>query len=65
MQYALDPLGTGAAMTNVALKIIEEWTLEKPIEALLFDSTASNTAMGSNTDVANCSVLYFVGFCRI
>ena len=30
-------------MTNVAVKIIEEWTLEKPIEALSFDSTASNT----------------------
>jgi len=34
--------GTGAAMANATVQIIREWKVEKYVEALSFDTTASN-----------------------
>jgi len=39
--------GTGSAMANVTVQIIREWMVEKYVEALSFDTTASNTGIHS------------------
>jgi len=39
--------GTGTAMANVTVQIIREWNLEKYVEALSFDTIASNMGIHS------------------
>jgi len=39
------PAATGTAMAHATIQIIREWHLEDRIEALCFDTTASNTGI--------------------
>jgi hypothetical protein len=41
------PSSTGAAMANETVRVIREWKLEERVEALSFDTTASNTGIHS------------------
>jgi hypothetical protein len=41
------PAGTGAAMAHATIQTVREWKLEDRVEALCFDTTASNTGIHS------------------